>query len=118
MLSRMLEPSRFHSVQEGSMMDRSLEERARPAEYRMIDSFRIKHFRCFQTLDLTALRRINVIVGRNAAGKTALLEGIRLGLGATPNLLWSLNQQRGLVVFFQPNQSREQFEAQWNGYFY
>jgi len=84
----------------------------------MIDSIGIQHFRCFQQLNLSGLRRINVIVGRNAAGKTALLEGIRLALGGTPSVAWSLNQQRGLLVFYQPTGSREQFEAQWNAFFH
>src|SRR5277367_899056 len=82
----------------------------------MIKSFRAKNFRCFEELDLSDLRRLNIIVGKNAAGKTALLEAIRLALGATPSVAVSLNQYRGVTFF--PNPLKEQFESQWNSFFF
>ena len=42
--------------------------------YRMIKTFTMKRFRGFKDLKIDDLRRINVIVGPNATGKTALLE--------------------------------------------
>jgi AAA15 family ATPase/GTPase len=48
----------------------------------MIDRLIAKNFRCFESLDLPDLTRINVIVGDNASGKTALLEAIFFGAGA------------------------------------
>ena len=83
----------------------------------MLQSFKAQNFRCFQELDLTDLRRINIVVGKNASGKTALLEAIRLALGATPSVAVSLNQYRG-ITFFPVPPNREQFEAQWNSYFF
>ena len=55
----------------------------------MIKSLHAENFRCFKELDLSGLQRVNVVVGKNATGKTALLEAIRLALGGTPNVLWA-----------------------------
>jgi ABC-type branched-subunit amino acid transport system ATPase component len=96
-----------------------LEERPPYAEYVMIQSLKAKNFRCFQDIELSDLRRVNIVVGKNAAGKTALLEVIRLAMGGTPAVLWSLNNQsRAFYQLFPQPPSREQFEAQWNVYFY
>jgi predicted ATPase len=83
----------------------------------MIKSLKVRNFRCFEKTDITDLRRINVIVGRNAAGKTALLEAIRLALGGTPQVALQLNNVRG-TYYYGVTQSREQFEALWNPLFF
>ena len=44
----------------------------------MFKSLTIKNFRCFNQLNLSQLRRINLIGGVNNAGKTALLEALFL----------------------------------------
>jgi predicted ATPase len=82
----------------------------------MIKAFSAKNFRCFEELSLSDLSRLNIIVGQNGAGKTALLEAIRLALAGTPNVAFTLNQQRGINFF--PVPLREQFEAQWNTFFF
>ena len=87
-------------------------------EYLMIDSLRISNFRCFEQVNLSGLRRVNVLVGKNAAGKTALLEGVRLALGGTPQVAFALNNSRGGNVGFGPGLAREQFEALWNSLFF
>jgi AAA15 family ATPase/GTPase len=86
--------------------------------YRMITNFKIKNFRCFQDATLENLCRINIIVGENASGKTALLEALRLGLGGTPQSLYSLNQTRAQFYFLPQPPTREQFESQFNHYFF
>ena len=43
---------------------------------RVIRNLRISNFRCFESAFLEDCRTINVIVGPNASGKTALLESI------------------------------------------
>ena len=83
----------------------------------MITSLSLQNFRCFHRLFLSGLRQVNVIVGRNAAGKTALLEGIRLALGGTPGAALGLNTFRG-IPYYGVVQSREQFEALWNPIFF
>jgi AAA15 family ATPase/GTPase len=50
----------------------------------MIQFFEATRVRAFEHLAINGLRPVNIIVGRSAAGKTALLEGIRMALGATP----------------------------------
>src|SRR5215204_5650004 len=49
--------------------------------YQMINSVTIENFRGFDVAKLDGCRRINVIVGENGSGKTALLEGIFLAAG-------------------------------------
>src|SRR5262245_5709359 len=42
----------------------------------MITSFLAKDFRGFRDLDLKGLQRLNLVVGKNNAGKTSLLEAL------------------------------------------
>ncbi len=100
-------------------MDRSLEGRAQPVGYRMIESATIENFRCFEELQLEKLRRINIVVGRNATGKTALLEALRMGAGGNPQIASWINGVRGLMpAFFQGPMTRDQFESLWNHFFF
>ena len=83
----------------------------------MIRSFSAQHFKSFERLRLDNLREINVIVGRSAAGKTTLLEALRVGMSGQPQTLWNLLAQRSLALFM-PGPTREQTEALWGQYFY
>ena len=53
-------------------------------EYLMIDKLSIENFRCFKSVQLWDLKRVNIIVGENASGKTVLLEAIKVGLDGLP----------------------------------
>ena len=66
-----------------------------PTGYKMIRSADIKEFKCFEHANLKDCRTINVIVGRNASGKTALLEAMFLALGASPEVVLRLKKWRG-----------------------
>lgn len=44
----------------------------------MLDQLRIHNYRLFRELDIRRLSRVNVVAGRNNAGKTALLEAVFL----------------------------------------
>ena len=77
--------------------------------YKMIESFRVANFRCFKSLELHKLKRVNVVVGTNASGKTVLLEAIKLGLAAQPPVITFLNQLRGFQPFYFPNPTPDQF---------
>jgi AAA15 family ATPase/GTPase len=44
----------------------------------MIDSVSIHNFRCFRQLDVSNLKRINLLVGPNSSGKSAFLESLFL----------------------------------------
>jgi energy-coupling factor transporter ATP-binding protein EcfA2 len=50
----------------------------------MIRSIEIRNFRCFEHLRLDDLARINLLVGDNASGKTALLEALFLVMADSP----------------------------------
>lgn len=76
----------------------AIEGRATPAEYIMIKSLEIEHFRCFEEFKLDDLRRINIVVGPNASGKTALMEALLLGGRATPQAALMLQQLRLLPI--------------------
>jgi AAA15 family ATPase/GTPase len=62
----------------------------------MLRSISIKHFRAFQALELGPLNRVNLILGQNNAGKTAVLEALAL-------LLRDEHDARGpLPAMFRP----------------
>lgn len=46
-----------------------------------IDSIHLKNFRRFEKADFSFARRFNLIVGENATGKTAILDGLAVALG-------------------------------------
>jgi len=86
--------------------------------YLMIKKLRIENFRCFKSTSIEGFRRVNIIVGKNAVGKTALLESIKLGLDGLPGTLPWLNQIRTIPTVNLPNSTQEQFEAQFLGFFH
>ena len=61
----------------------------------MIESIEINNFRCFQKLRVKGCSPINVIVGENGVGKTALMEAIFLALCSNPQKGVLLRQYRG-----------------------
>ena len=91
----------------------------------MIESFEAENFRCFDSLILSDLKRVNIITGENASGKTALLEALFAAARGNPEGLLLLNQSRGLTIgtnvgfpglptIINP----AQFPALWNHWFY
>jgi hypothetical protein len=102
------------------MMDRSLEGRGGPVEYRMIDRLLIQNFRCFEHLELNHLAPINVVVGQNASGKTALLESLFFAAAATPESLMRLRAFRGYFEgqLLGLSTDREGYESIWREVFF
>lgn len=47
-----------------------------------VSTMKLHNFRCFKNLEMSFDPRMTVIVGDNAAGKTAILKGLTSGLGA------------------------------------
>lgn len=66
--------------------------------YLMLRSLEIENFRGYENLRLVGLRRVNVVTGPNAAGKTALLEAVHIAARATPHSIAQVNLARGLAV--------------------
>ena len=55
----------------------------------LLDSLEIKGYRCFEHLTIEKLGRVNLIVGKNNVGKTALLEAIEIyATSGTPILIY------------------------------
>lgn len=84
----------------------------------MIESLRIANFRCFENLQLHGLRRVNVLVGRNASGKTALCEGVFLAAGGAPEIALRLRLWRGLAQQIQVHVDRRSYEFLWRDLFF
>ncbi len=68
--------------------------------YKMIHGIEIRNFRCYKHLQIEDVARINVIVGDNGSGKSALLESIFLPLCTTTQTPMRFRQQRGLENTF------------------
>lgn len=83
----------------------------------MINNIEIKNFRGFEKLTIEGCRRINVIVGDNGVGKTALLEAIFLALSGHPEVAVRLRQWRGLEGSFSGS-PRQIEDALWGDYFH
>ena len=61
----------------------------------MIDSVRIRRFRCFESAEASGLGRINLVVGDNRSGKTAFLEALYLTCGNSPENHMKVRGWRG-----------------------
>lgn len=83
----------------------------------MYRSFEIKNFRCFDALKLENLTRVNLVVGKNNAGKTSLLEALFLHCGAyNPVLTLNVNAFRGIeIVKVEPSSIAQ---TPWDSLFY
>ncbi len=73
----------------------------------LLDSLEIKGYRCFEHLTIEKLGRVNLIVGKNNVGKTALLEALRIYAtrGTNETLLRLLNW-RDEIPFYLSDNSR------------
>ena len=84
----------------------------------MIRSLEIKNFRCFSTLKLDELPRVNVIVGENGSGKTALLEALYLAMGGSPQFALRIRAWRGLPDELNIEITEKSFRAFWANLFH
>jgi AAA15 family ATPase/GTPase len=84
----------------------------------MISAINVTNFRGFGHLELHGLKRINVIVGKNASGKTGLLESIFLASGTSPENAFRLHVLRGLGQPVQITADRNSYESLWKDLFH
>jgi len=83
----------------------------------VFSSFKISRFRCFKELSLDQIDRINLIVGKNNVGKTALLEALFLHCGgANPELALRINFFRGIEA--KKVELTPWTESPWDSLFY
>src|SRR5438552_1551730 len=66
-------------------------------DYQMFQDLEILGFKCFESAKLQRLKRINVIVGGNASGKTALLESLFFMGGVSPEIVNRADIWRGTI---------------------
>lgn len=65
----------------------------------MIKNIEINHFKSIATLKVDDFKRVNLIVGKNNASKTTVLEALFLSIGASnPQLILNINNLRGLFL--------------------
>lgn len=76
----------------------------------MIKSATIDNFRGLSSVHLKSLNRINLLIGPNGSGKTALLEALFLAVGGSAEIGFRLKQWRGRDAQFQKNNA---FEGMW-----
>jgi hypothetical protein len=69
--------------------------RLKSTGYQMIRTLSIENFRGIERATIDNLKRINVVVGPNGTGKTALLEAVYLAGGNSPENLLKSKQWRG-----------------------
>lgn len=68
-------------------------------ETTMLQSLSITNFRCFPKYHMPGLARVNLLVGKNNSGKTALLEGLQLlTTNGDPGVIREAAIRRGEVV--------------------
>lgn len=84
----------------------------------MIRSIEVKNFRCFKSLNLSQLGRINLLVGRNASGKTAFLEALFLVAGGSAEVILRLRGLRGSGDVIKITYTKKFYESLWNDLFY
>ena len=56
----------------------------------------VQNFRCFEKITIDDLQQVNLIVGKNNVGKTALLETIFIMAGTSPELMLRTDVFRGM----------------------
>jgi AAA15 family ATPase/GTPase len=79
----------------------------------MLSALTIQNFRGFESAEVENFANINLIVGTNGSGKSALLEGIYLASAASPQAASQINGLRGLQLALPPYPSQEQFDSIW-----
>ena len=83
----------------------------------MITSFSIQNFKCFKQVEVSGLRRVNLIVGGNSSGKTTLMEALVLASTTSPGIYFQLQQLRG-TVSGSVTPFRKSYEALFADIFY
>jgi AAA domain-containing protein/putative AbiEii toxin of type IV toxin-antitoxin system len=92
--------------------------RSTQVEYLMLQAFTIQNFRCFRSQSMRDLRQINLVVGPNGTGKTALLEALYLVVGGGTQIALNIRQFRGLAGEFNISSDGSAFRAFWSDLFY
>src|ERR1700722_10831215 len=87
------------------------------AGFHMIREIEVQNFKCYEYLKVQDCARLNIIVGANGVGKTALLESIFLPLAVGPEVAMRFRAQRGFDGTFGGSKSRIE-KALWGDFFF
>ena len=90
----------------------------RASGYQMVDSVSIQNFRSFNDVKIDNCRRINIIVGENGSGKTALLEALFLAAGVSPELAMRTRTWRGFDGGMMSGSHEDLHQALWADLFH
>lgn len=85
--------------------------------YLMIKSLKINNFRCFKSIEVDQLRRVNLIVGSNGSGKTALLESLFIAGGGSPQMYFNTLAWRGMTKIHLST-DQEGYDSSFKGIFH
>jgi hypothetical protein len=85
----------------------------------MIREVKIKNFRCFSSLNLSAMPRVNVIVGPSASGKTAFLESLFISSSPNaPTVAFQIRAFRRLGTQIEISPEASSYVALWRDLFH
>jgi AAA15 family ATPase/GTPase len=84
----------------------------------MVDSFTIRNFRSISEASVPDCRLINVLVGDNGSGKTALLEALFLAAGVSPELALRARSWRGYEGGSFTGSPEDMHRALWSDLFF
>ena len=72
----------------------------------MLSSLNFQNYRGFSNYSLDGVARVNLLVGKNNSGKTAILEGIHfLTSGGTPGVLAEIASRRGETIMHEAEET-------------
>lgn len=83
----------------------------------MINSLKIENFRGFESTELNNLTKLNVLVGENGSGKTALLEGLFLLGGLSSEMFLRLKSWR-MMPDIKITSTQQTFHDIFGDYFF
>jgi recombinational DNA repair ATPase RecF len=84
----------------------------------MVDSFSIRNFRSFNEVKVDDCRKINILVGDNGSGKTALLEALFLAGGVSPEIVLRTRLWRGAEERALSGTAEDIHSALWTDLFF
>jgi predicted ATP-dependent endonuclease of OLD family len=93
-------------------------ESALRSGYLMAEAIHIRNFRGFAEVDLPDCRRVNVIVGANGSGKTALMEAVFLAIANSPEPVMRMRGWRGFDANIGSQHPRVLYRSIWGDLFH
>lgn len=85
----------------------------------MIERVSVQNFRCFDSLEVNDLKRINVIVGKNSSGKSAFMEALFMSSSSNaPNIAFQMRAIRKVGGQLQVPADALGFRSIWEDLFF